>query len=43
MSLILLVVNWFFRDDYLYAAECVLQRGTPFFDDIRGGNLSAEM
>jgi hypothetical protein len=21
---------------YLYAAECVLQRGTPFFDDIRG-------
>lgn len=25
------------------AAECVLQRGTPFFDDIRGGNLSAEM
>jgi len=22
---------------YLYAAECVLQRGTPFFDDIRGG------
>jgi hypothetical protein len=24
---------------YLYAAECVQQRSTPFFDDIRGRNL----
>jgi len=28
---------------YLYAAECVMQRGTPFFDDIRGVNLSEAM
>jgi len=28
---------------YLYAAECVQQRGTPFFDDIRGRNLSTAM
>jgi hypothetical protein len=27
---------------YLYAAECVQQQGTPFFGEMRTGNLSAE-
>jgi hypothetical protein len=26
---------------YLYAAECVLERGTPFFDEMRAGDPSA--
>jgi hypothetical protein len=26
---------------YLYAAECVQQQGTPFFDEMRAGNPSA--
>jgi len=28
---------------YLYAAQCVQQRRTPFFDDIRGSGMSAVM
>jgi hypothetical protein len=28
---------------YLYAAECVLRRSTPFFDGIREGNLCAAL
>jgi hypothetical protein len=26
---------------YLYAAECVQQQGTPFFDEMRAGDRGA--